>query len=105
MEARRFALSAHEKQHGVNEKTMKKAPVKRKASKTSAADDILAEYDFRGAAPNRYASRYATGSRVIVLEPDVAAAFPSSDDANNALRTLAALIEKHRAKRPAGRPQ
>jgi hypothetical protein len=78
---------------------MKKAPIKRKALKTPP-DDILAEYDFRGAAPNKYASKYAAGSRVIVLEPDVAAAFRTSDEANDALRTLASLIEKHRAKRP-----
>jgi hypothetical protein len=84
---------------------MKKAPAKRKSSRKSAADDILTEYDFRGAARNKYASRYAAGSTVVVLEPDVAAAFPTSNEANDALRTLAGLIEKHRAKRPAGRGQ
>lgn len=82
---------------------MKKAPTKGKASKTIAADEVLPEYDFRAAAPNRYASRYAAGSKVIVLEPDVAAAFPSSAEVNDALRTVAALIEKHRVKHPASR--
>jgi hypothetical protein len=77
--------------------------MQRKSLKVSAADDILAEYDFREAERNKYASRYAAGSRVIVLEPDVAAAFPSAAEANEALRTLAGLIERHRAKRPARR--
>jgi len=36
-------------------------------------------------------SRYAAGSGVVVLEPDVAAAFPSSGEANEALRALAGI--------------
>lgn len=86
-----------------NGKIMKKAPTKGKSRKKPADDDILPEYDFRKSAPNNYASCYATGSTVIVLEPDVAAAFPSADEANDALRSLAALIEKHRERHPTSR--
>jgi len=66
------------------------------------ADEILPEYDFKRGSPNKFASRYAAGSAVVVLEPDVAAAFPSSDEANEALRALAGIIQKHR-RRPASR--
>ncbi len=52
-------------------------------------DEILPEYDFSRARPNKYASRYAAGSIVVVLEPDVAAVFPSAGEANDALRALA----------------
>ena len=45
------------------------------------AGEILPEYDFSHGARNKFASRYATGSAVVVLEPDVAAAFPTSADA------------------------
>jgi hypothetical protein len=38
----------------------------------------------------------------VVLEPDVAAAFPSSEEANEALRALAGIIQKYR-RRPAPR--
>jgi hypothetical protein len=65
------------------------------------ADEILPEYDFSRASRNKYASRYAAGSAVVVLEPDVAAAFPTSGEANEALRALAGIIQKHRARRPA----
>jgi hypothetical protein len=82
-------------------KTMKKPPGKRKPAKNGAADEILPEYDFGAAAPNKFASRYAAGSAVVVLEPDVAAAFPTSGAANEALRGLAAIIRKHRSRRPA----
>ncbi len=67
------------------------------------ADAILPEYDFSRGAPNKYASRYAAGSTVVVLEPDVAAAFPSSGEANEALRALAGIIQKHGSRRPVPR--
>jgi len=64
-------------------------------------DEILPEYDFSHARANKYASRYAAGSIVVVHEPDVAAAFPSAGQANEALRALAGIIQKHRPRRTA----
>ncbi len=66
-------------------------------------DEILPEYDFSHARPNKYASRYAAGSIVVVLEPDVAAVFPGAAEANEALRALAGIIQKHRPRRTASR--
>jgi hypothetical protein len=80
---------------------MKGSPIKRKATSRPDADEILPEYDFSRGAPNKYASRYAAGSAVVVLEPDVAVAFPSSGEANEALRALAGIILKQRSRRPA----
>jgi hypothetical protein len=71
--------------------------MKRERSKVKEAglpDEILPEYDFSRAQPNKYASRYAAGSVVVVLEPDVAAMFRTADDVNEALRALAGLIQK-----------
>ena len=79
---------------------MKRAPIKHKATGRAEANEILPEYDFSHASPNKYASQYAAGSAVVVLEPDVAAAFPSSREANEALRALAGIILKHRSRRP-----
>jgi hypothetical protein len=67
------------------------------------ADEILPEHDFKRGSPNKFASRYATGSGVIVLDPDVAAAFPSAGEANEALRAIAGIIQKNRHRRPASR--
>ncbi len=58
-------------------------------------DEILPEYDFSHARPNKYASRYLAGSNVVVLDPDVAAVFPSAGEVNEALRALAGIIRKH----------
>ena len=82
---------------------MKRTSSKIKASDHAGADEILPEYDFRGGRPNQYASRYAAGSAVIVLDPDVAAVFPSAGGAKEALRALAGIIQKHRPRRPASR--
>ena len=82
---------------------MNKAKSKRIEVDRVDADDILPEYDFSLASPNKYASRYAAGSAVVVLEPDVAAAFPSAREANEALRALAGIIQKHQSRRPPSR--
>ena len=67
------------------------------------ADEILPEYDFKRGSPNKFASRYASGSAVIVLAPDVAAAFPNSEEANAALRALAGIVRKHSRRQPSSR--
>jgi hypothetical protein len=58
------------------------------------ADEILPEYDFSGARPNKYASRYAAGSNVVVLDPDVAAVFPSAGEVNEALRAVRPAVHR-----------
>lgn len=82
---------------------MKKNRSKQKASNGAGTDEIVPEYDFSRATRNKYAFRYTEGSAVIVLDPDVAAAFPSSVEANEALRALAGIIEKLRSRRGASR--
>ena len=82
---------------------MKKVLTSRKAADRLDPDEILAEYDFSRASRNKYSSRYAAGSAVVVLDPDVAAAFPGSAEANEALRALAGIIQKHKTRRPAAR--
>lgn len=82
---------------------MKKTRAKREVVGRTEIDEILPEYDFSRASRNKHASRYAAGSAVIVLEPDVAAAFPSSREANEALRALAEIIQKHRLRHPPSR--
>ena len=82
---------------------MKKSPSKSEPVEQVDADEILPEYDFKRSSPNKFASRYAAGSAVVVLEPDVAAAFPSSGEANEALRALVGIIQKHSNRRPISR--
>jgi hypothetical protein len=82
---------------------MKKAQTKRPAANRSDIDEILPEYDFSHARRNKYAARYLPGSVVVVLDPDVAATFGSSSEANEALRALAGVIQKRRSRKAISR--
>jgi hypothetical protein len=82
---------------------MKKTRAKDAAATKREADEMLPEYDFSRARPNKYASRYAKDGIVITLDPDVAAVFPGAKEANEALRALAGLIQKHRPRKVASR--
>jgi hypothetical protein len=66
-------------------------------------DDILPEYDFSRARPNKYARRYKEGTSVVALDPDVAAVFQNPGEVNEALRALAHIIHNHRGRRKASR--
>lgn len=60
-------------------------------------DGMLDEYDFRGGDRGKYARRYAEGSNVVVLSPDVAEAFPDSESGNEALRALMDIARRSAA--------
>ncbi len=56
--------------------------------KAKQDDEMRSHYDFSGGVRGKYAARYAEGTNVVVLAPDVAAVFPDSIAVNEALRTL-----------------
>ncbi len=62
------------------------------------SDDMRDEYDFSSGVRGKYASRFAEGSNVVVLEPDVAGLFTDSKSVNDALRTLAEIAAKQSKK-------
>lgn len=53
-------------------------------------DEMLSEYDLRGGIRGKYADRYERGTNIVVLDPDVAERFPTSEAVNDALRRLVA---------------
>ena len=56
--------------------------------------DMLEEYDFSKGVRGKYAKRYAEGTNVVLLDPDVAEFFPDHDTVNDALRSLVKVIKK-----------
>lgn len=59
------------------------------ASASSSGDELRPEYDesvFENADRGKYARRYAAGTNIVRLAPDVAAAFPDEKAVNDALR-------------------
>lgn len=63
--------------------------------------NMLAEYDFSGGVRGKYAKRYAEGTNVVVIDPDVTEYFPDHDSVNEALRNLAAIIKRRQKAKPA----
>ena len=73
------------------------------STRPDSPDDLRAEYDldYAQSRPNRFASRQSGSVVAVVLEPDVAAVFGTSESVNRALR---AVISALPAKAPHGAP-
>ncbi|MEM8641362.1 MAG: hypothetical protein AAGG51_21470 [Cyanobacteria bacterium P01_G01_bin.54] len=59
----------------------------------SGDDEIQTEYDFSQGVRGKYHSAYQASSNVIILDPDLAAAFPNSAAVNAALRRLLEITD------------
>jgi hypothetical protein len=65
-------------------------------------DDLRPEYDFSGGVRGKHHAAYHAGTNVVLLDADVAKAFPDSTSVNAALRMLLEIAEKQlHAKHPA----
>jgi hypothetical protein len=70
----------------------------KKATDKAAEPEMRAEYDFSRGVRGKYARRYARGTNVVVLEADVAKAFPNAGAVNDSLRALAGILRRqHKA--------
>ena len=69
------------------------------------SDELRTEYefDYRQAKPNRFAAGLQSGGRLVVLDPEVAAAFQESQAVNAVLRALLQTMPGLRDER-AGEP-
>jgi hypothetical protein len=63
----------------------------RKASAKRHPDELRPEYDLarlKGGVRGKYYAQAATGTNLVLLDPDLARAFPDSGSVNRALRLL-----------------
>ena len=60
--------------------------------------DMLDDYDFSQGVRGKYVQRFAQGSNVVVLSPDVAEIFPDSESVNTALRLLVEVADRSTSK-------
>jgi len=74
-------------------------PAARKHKNRDEGDGMRAEYDFSNAVRGKYAGRFARGSNVVVLAPDVAEAFKTTKAVNDALRSQLRKKPAAKAKR------
>lgn len=76
------------KQTVENEKTMKKVPVRKRASATSSKLRDEYRFDYSTAKPNRFASSLDQMRLVVALDADVSVVFTTPEAVNKALRAL-----------------
>jgi hypothetical protein len=80
---------------------MKTKPNRHKKSLKPINGTMRAAYNFRQGVRGKHAAQYAAGTNVVVIEPDVAAEFPTAEEVNETLRAVAQLFQ--RRKKPIGR--
>lgn len=59
--------------------------------KTELDEELRPEYDetlLKNGIRGKYAAQYAAGTNIVLLDPDVAAAFPTKEAVNEALRSI-----------------
>ena len=69
----------------------------RKGLMKRRGDDLRPEYDLsrlKGGVRGKYYKRATAGTNLVLLEPDVARAFPDSNSVNRALRLLQEVATK-----------
>lgn len=76
----------------MSEENMRKNPMESEQKQEPETKDteMQARYSFKGGQRGRYAHLFPQVPHVVILSPDVAAAFPDSDSVNEALRKLLA---------------
>jgi hypothetical protein len=69
----------------------------RKEIENEFEDELRPEYDFSkitGAVRGKYAERYKAGTNLVLLDSDVAQAFPTNESVNEALRLLMQIAQR-----------
>ncbi|KGF72580.1 hypothetical protein DO97_07885 [Neosynechococcus sphagnicola sy1] len=68
-------------------------------------DELRSEYDFSkmaGGVRGKYVERYRAGTNLVLLDPDIAKAFPTDTSVNEALRLLLQVAQRQQPKNPVG---
>jgi hypothetical protein len=77
--------------------------------KTGLNDELRTEYDMKsllkGGVRGKYAARYRAGTNLVLLEPEVAKAFPNDKAVNEALKLVMKLkkVQENARQSRAGR--
>lgn len=78
---------------------MKKATKRsghKRSTRKGEISDVRPEYDFVGGIRGKYARRYADGTNLILLDPELAAEFPDSRSVSRALKAYLKIRPKRR---------
>ena len=73
--------------------------IMKRGAKKRDIRDAGSAYDFRGGERGKYALRFAEGTNLVRLAPDVSKVFPTEESVNAALRACAEIVRAQRRKR------
>jgi len=75
--------------------------MKKRAKRRSSenGDTMRPEYDFSKGVRGKHAAKYAEGTNVVVLEPDVAREFNTAQQVNDTLRAVSKLLQQQRKRK------
>lgn len=68
-------------------------------------DELRPEYEFSkmaGGVRGKYVERYRAGTNLVLLDPDIARAFPTDASVNEALRLLLQISQRQQPNNPVG---
>ncbi|TVP64885.1 MAG: hypothetical protein EA342_15430 [Leptolyngbya sp. LCM1.Bin17] len=68
-------------------------------------DELRPEYGFSkmtGGVRGKYVERYRAGTNLVLLDPDIARAFPTDASVNEALRLLLQIAQRQQPNNPIG---
>jgi hypothetical protein len=77
-----------------------------KRDNRKSVTDMRSEYDFasmKGGVRGKYVKKYRARTNLVLLDPDVAAAFPNDAAVNRALRAVMSITKEVRLPRAARR--
>ncbi len=66
-----------------------------------AAEETRAEYDFSSGVRGKYAKLYGRGTNVVLIDPELAGAFPDSASVNSALEALVTIAKRAKGRKRA----
>lgn len=72
----------------------------RKEIDNEMEDELRPEYDFskmNGGVSGKYTQRYRAGTNLVLLDADVAQAFPNDESVNQALRMLIQIAQRQQS--------
>ena len=75
---------------------MKTKPIRHKRDPKPNNGAMRAAYDISEGVRGKHAAQYAAGTNVVVIEPDVAAEFPTAKEVNETLRAVAQLLQRRK---------
>ena len=79
----------------------------KKTTSHKSTNDMRPEYDFasmKGGVRGKYVKQYRAGTNLVLLDPDLAKAFPSGAAVNDTLRAVLNITRAVRLPRKASRP-